>query len=87
MLAELDQELRLTAAALGDRAIRSKAMSEELNGLLDQKLERLVTLLDEKWRLQRLGGSGSDAESASLDDAKRPRTADGRSSSTTSGRT
>ena len=41
VLAELDQELRLTAAALGDRAIRSKAMSEELDGLLDEKLERL----------------------------------------------
>ncbi|OAA67196.1 WD repeat protein [Niveomyces insectorum RCEF 264] len=50
-LVELDQELRLTMAALGDRAIRSKAMTEELGGLLDEKLERLVSLLDEKWRL------------------------------------
>lgn len=51
-LAELDQELRLTAAALGDRAIRSKAMNETvLSGLLDQYSERLVTLLDEKLRL------------------------------------
>ncbi|KAG9257518.1 WD40-repeat-containing domain protein [Emericellopsis atlantica] len=52
VLAELDRELRLTAAALGDRAIRSKAMNETvLSGLLDQYSERLVTLLDEKMRL------------------------------------
>lgn len=52
VLAELDQELRLTAAALGDRAIRSRAMNETvLSGLLDQYSERLVTLLDEKLRL------------------------------------
>ncbi|KND94407.1 Mitogen-activated protein kinase-binding protein 1 [Tolypocladium ophioglossoides CBS 100239] len=51
-LTELDHELRLTAAALGDRAIRSKAMNETvLSGLLDQYSERLVTLLDEKLRL------------------------------------
>lgn len=51
-LTELDQELRLTAAALGDRAIRSKAMNETvLSGLLDQYSERLATLLDEKLRL------------------------------------
>ncbi|KAJ2905229.1 hypothetical protein MKZ38_005931 [Zalerion maritima] len=52
LLAELDQELRLTAAALGDRAIRSKAMNETvLSGLLDQYSERLVSMLDEKLRL------------------------------------
>ncbi|PHH88858.1 hypothetical protein CDD83_6958 [Cordyceps sp. RAO-2017] len=52
VLTELDQELRLTAAALGDRAIRSKAINETvLSGLLDQYSERLVTLLDEKLRL------------------------------------
>jgi hypothetical protein len=52
VLTELDQELRLTAAALGDRAIRSKAMNETvLSGLLDQYSERLVTLLDEKLKL------------------------------------
>lgn len=51
-LAELDQELRLTAVALGDRATRSKTMSDTmLNGLLDQYSERLVSLLDEKLRL------------------------------------
>ncbi|RFU73182.1 wd repeat [Trichoderma arundinaceum] len=51
-LGELDQELRFTAAALGDRAIRNRAMNETvLSGLLDQYSERLVTLLDEKLRL------------------------------------
>lgn len=51
-LTELDQELRFTAAALGDRAIRSKAMNETvLSGLLDQYSERLVTMLDERLRL------------------------------------
>lgn len=52
VLAELDTELRLTAAALGDRAIRSKAMSESvISGLLDQYEERLASILDEKLRL------------------------------------
>ncbi len=52
LLIELDQELRLTALALGDRASRSKAMSDSiLNGLLDQYSERLVNMLDEKLRL------------------------------------
>ncbi|KAI1097700.1 WD domain-containing protein [Jackrogersella minutella] len=52
VLAELDQELRLTAIALGDRATRSKAMSDMmLNGLLDQYSEKLVAMLDEKLRL------------------------------------
>ena len=48
-LAELDAELRLTATALGDRAVRAKAVSETLlSGLLDQYSERLVSMLDEK---------------------------------------
>ncbi|KAJ9141931.1 WD40 repeat-like protein [Pleurostoma richardsiae] len=53
-LAELDTELRLTAAALGDRATRTKqAVSETaLKGLLDQYSERLVSMLDEKLRLR-----------------------------------
>ncbi len=85
VLAELDQELRLTAAALGDRAIRSKAMSEELNGLLDEKLERLVSLLDGKWGLQRRGDRESPgAESAEQDDAERSRTTSGSSSASVS---
>ncbi|KAI0479228.1 WD domain-containing protein [Xylariaceae sp. FL0804] len=53
-LAELDQELRLTTVALGDRATRSQqqALSDSvLSGLLDQYSERLVSMLDEKLRL------------------------------------
>lgn len=78
VLSELDQELRLTAAALGDRAIRSKAMNETvLSGLLDQYSERLVTLLDEKLRLthsrERDGGDTPDDEGS--------RSADGSTSS------
>ncbi|KAF2966533.1 hypothetical protein GQX73_g7052 [Xylaria multiplex] len=70
LLAELDQELRLTAVALGDRATRSKAMSDTmLSGLLDQYSERLVSLLDEKLRLGKYRRS-SDQETDSTD--KRP---------------
>ncbi|KAI1428738.1 WD40-repeat-containing domain protein [Xylaria sp. FL1777] len=81
ILTELDQELRLTAVALGDRVTRSKAMSDTmLNGLLDQYSERLVLLLDEKLRLgnyrrpsdqetdstdKRPGSSGTGSSSAS----------------------
>jgi hypothetical protein len=51
-LSELDRELRLTAAALGERAIRSKATDETvIGGLLDQYSERLIALLDEKLNL------------------------------------
>ncbi|KAI1403707.1 WD domain-containing protein [Hypoxylon fuscum] len=64
VLAELDQELRLTAVALGDRATRSKAMSDTmLNGLLDQYSERLVALLDEKLRLSYRSPSEQEPES------------------------
>jgi hypothetical protein len=80
VLTELDQELRLTAAALGDRAIRSKAMNETvLSGLLDQYSERLVNLLDEKLRLTTQPPKVRDLETTSSDD--RPRSADGTSSS------
>ncbi|KXJ96568.1 WD40-repeat-containing domain protein [Microdochium bolleyi] len=49
LLAELDQELRFTAVALGDRVTRSKAMTDTmLNGLLDQYSERLLSMMDEK---------------------------------------
>lgn len=53
-LAELDTELRLTVAALTDRAARTKqAVSETmLSGLLDQYSERLVSMLDQKLRLR-----------------------------------
>lgn len=82
-LTELDQELRLTAAALGDRAIRSKAMNETvLSGLLDQYSERLVTLLDEKLRLTNQLPKDREIETTSSDD--RPRSADGSSSSSSS---
>ncbi|GAO16555.1 hypothetical protein UVI_02023630 [Ustilaginoidea virens] len=78
-LAELDQELRLTAAALGDRAIRSKAMNETvLSGLLDQYSERLVTLLDEKLRLTSHLPRHREIE---MQIDNRPRSADGTSSS------
>lgn len=67
-LSELDQELRFTAAALGDRAIRSRAMNETvLSGLLDQYSERLVTLLDEKLRLSNSQPVERDAEVSSED--------------------
>jgi hypothetical protein len=77
-LTELDQELRLTAAALGDRAIRSKAMNETvLSGLLDQYSERLITLLDEKLRLTP-HGRHKDSEATSVDAGEeRPRSRDG----------
>ncbi|KAK4162203.1 WD40-repeat-containing domain protein [Cladorrhinum sp. PSN259] len=61
VLSELDAELRLTAAALGERAIRSRSTREPspkpvsesmLSGLLDQYSERLVTMLDEKLKLR-----------------------------------
>lgn len=73
VLTELDQELRLTAAALGERAIRSKAMNETvLSGLLDEYSERLVTLLDEKLRLTnqprtQADQSSNEAQSPNLD--------------------
>ncbi|KAI1364231.1 WD40-repeat-containing domain protein [Xylaria arbuscula] len=79
-LAELDQELRLTAVALGDRATRSKTMSDTmLNGLLDQYSERLVSLLDEKLRLGKYRRP-SDPETDSSD--KRPGSSGTGSSST-----
>ncbi|KAG6033112.1 hypothetical protein E4U19_006886 [Claviceps sp. Clav32 group G5] len=71
VLTELDQELRLTAAALGDRAIRSKAMNETvLSGLLDQYSERLVTLLDEKLRLTNQLPKDQESDTQ-LDDRRR----------------
>ncbi|KAI0552817.1 WD domain-containing protein [Xylaria curta] len=67
LLAELDQELRLTSIALGDRATRSRAMNDTmLSGLLDQYSERLVSLLDEKLRLGKYRRS-SDQETDSTD--------------------
>ncbi|KAI0392479.1 WD domain-containing protein [Xylariaceae sp. FL0594] len=52
VLAELDQELRLTAVALGDRAKRSTIMSDTmLKGLLDQYSEELISAFHKKLRL------------------------------------
>ncbi|KAI5863465.1 WD domain-containing protein [Durotheca rogersii] len=69
ILAELDQELRLTAVALGDRTNRSKAMSDTmLNGLLDQYSERLINMLDEKLRFGFRSHSDQEPDSPS----KRP---------------
>ncbi|KAK7740174.1 hypothetical protein SLS63_001374 [Diaporthe eres] len=53
-MAELENELRLTTAALGERISRdSQAVSESmLSGLLDQYSERLVSMLDERLRLR-----------------------------------
>ncbi|KAK3344143.1 WD40-repeat-containing domain protein [Lasiosphaeria hispida] len=90
ILAELDAELRLTAAALGERAIRSRSVRNDpernkpvsetvLSGLLDQYSERLVSMLDEKLRLRL-----SEEEKDSLI-RERPRTAgEGSSSSANS---
>lgn len=85
VLAELDGELRLTAAALGDRAIRTrstreagraKAVSETmLSGLLDQYSERLVSMLDEKLRLR----LDDDGEKEKESEIARPGTAGGES--------
>jgi WD40 repeat protein len=70
-LKELDQELRLTAMALGEKSLKSKAISETvLTGLLDQYSERLVSLFDEKLRLTKMESDGS----GSLDE-ERPKTA------------
>jgi WD40 repeat protein len=88
VLAELDTELRLTAAALGDRAIRTrssggarergKAVSETvLSGLLDQYSERLVSMLDEKLRLR----LDDEKEPEKDPEKERPRTAGGDSNS------
>lgn len=88
VLAELDAELRMTAAALGDRAIRTrssggagqrgKGVSETvLSGLLDQYSERLVSMLDEKLRLRLDDEKDSEKEP----EKERPGTAGGESNS------
>ncbi|KAI1179687.1 WD domain-containing protein [Nemania sp. FL0916] len=70
LLAELDQELRLTTVALGDRATRSKTMSDPmLKSLLEQYSEQLVSRFNEELRLGKSRGS-SDQETDSPD--KRP---------------
>lgn len=63
MTAELENELRLTAAAIGERANRSQhAITESvLSSLLDQYSDKLVTILDQKLRL-RFEASGLGSE-------------------------
>jgi WD40 repeat protein len=91
LLAELQSELRLTAAALGDRAIRTRASGEVkglpksvsetvISGILDQYSERLVSMLDEKLRLRL-----DDDKTSDIKISERPRTAgeDSTSSSVT----
>ncbi|CAI4217316.1 unnamed protein product [Parascedosporium putredinis] len=80
--ADVSHELRLTATALGDRAVRSKTLDETiLSGLLDQYSERLATLLDEKLRLSfppRIE-KDDDSDEATLmtSDIERPKTSAG----------
>ncbi|WYZ37321.1 hypothetical protein EsH8_II_000827 [Colletotrichum jinshuiense] len=88
---ELDQELRLTAAALGDRATRTKAMHESalLSGLLDQYEERLASMLDEKLRNTFQAKDIRDVQTPSEERkdellCRRPSTASGETNSTTS---
>ena len=89
VLTELDQELRLTATALGDRAVRSKTLDETvLSGLLDQYSERLATLLDEKLRISfssHIDNKDQDGDRilVSSPDRERPKTSGGETSSAT----
>jgi hypothetical protein len=71
VLKELDQELRLTSMALGEKSLKSKTISESvLTGLLDQYSDRLVSMFDEKLRLTKMESNGSEA-------GERPKTAGG----------
>lgn len=65
MTAELEKELRLTAAAIGERANRGQqAVTESvLSSLLDQYSDKLVAILDEKLKL-RFEASGLGSEEA-----------------------
>ncbi|KAK0613762.1 WD40-repeat-containing domain protein [Immersiella caudata] len=82
ILTQLDTELRLTAAALGERQIRNRSKGNHdgkaVSDLLDQYSERLVSMLDEKLRL-RLTEEEKDALIR-----ERPRTAGEGSSSSSS---
>ncbi len=69
-LKELDQELRLTAVALGEKSLKSKVISETVLAVLDQYSDRLVSMFDEKLRLSKADSS----ESVSLV-RERPKTA------------
>ncbi|ESZ96023.1 hypothetical protein SBOR_3596 [Sclerotinia borealis F-4128] len=74
-LKELDQELRLTSLALGDKSQKSKSISETvLAGLLDQYSDRLVAIFDEKLRLSQLRPNRMVESPTEM--VERPRTAD-----------
>ncbi|TQN71902.1 Mitogen-activated protein kinase-binding protein 1 [Colletotrichum shisoi] len=85
---DLEQELRLTAAALGERATRTKAMHDTalLSGLLDQYEERLASMLDEKLRntfqAREVTTPSEEREEVLL--SQRPGTAGGETNSTVS---
>lgn len=62
LLQELDQELRLTAKALGEKTLKTNAVSETvLASLLDQYSERLISIFDEKLRLSLSSNTGDVA--------------------------
>jgi len=79
VLKELDQELRLTAMALGEKSLKtkSKAISETvLTGLLDQYSDRLVSMFDEKLRLSQMeANNNSNSNPNSASPVERPKTA------------
>jgi len=60
-LKELDQELRLTAVALGEKSLKSKVISETVLAVLDQYSDRLVSMFDEKLRLSKVDSTESVA--------------------------
>lgn len=69
-LAELDAELRLTGAAISERANRSRLPVTEpvLSGMLDRYSEKLVSMLDEKLKV-RLGGLGEGDGGLGVEDS------------------
>ncbi|SPQ27275.1 545119d8-e391-4d74-8e0b-e75eb370e885 [Thermothielavioides terrestris] len=88
VLAQLEAELRLTVAALGERAMARGVSETVLSGLLDQYSERLVSMLDEKLRL-RLSEEERDAPARerprTAGEASSSRSSDGRAGSLSSG--
>lgn len=81
MTAELENELRLTAAALGERRLKNIGSQQQqaavtesvLSSLLDQYSDKLVAILDEKLRLRLHEASGG---LASEEAQNLPRTTD-----------
>ncbi|RDW82281.1 WD repeat protein-like protein [Coleophoma cylindrospora] len=69
VLRELDHELRLTAMALGEKSLKSKAISEVV---LTELLDRIGSMFDEKLRLTKLG---SEPDQPSYESS--PRTVEG----------